>query len=176
MYDIIQGFFGDRWLYTADVDSAFEGAFSLVHDTERTYTNKSQYLVDVSLTGGNDSNLVGNDFDNTLTGNSGDNSLTPGPGTDTLDGGEGTDTAIFSGPSDDYTVTNEDDVVIVDDKDSERDGRNTLRNIERLQFTEVLARSILSVTQRPRPKNVRDRKDPARSCSKVRGQDFRFSE
>ena len=138
MYDIIEGFFGDRWLYTADVDSGFEGTFSLVHDEEKTYTHKSQYLVHVSLTGGNDSNLVGNGFDNTLTGNAGDNSLTPGPGNDTLDGGEGTDTAVFSGPSADYTVTNQGDVVTVKDKMAERDGENALRNIERLQFTDTI--------------------------------------
>ena len=136
MYDIIEGFFGDRWLYTADVDSGFEGTFSLVYDEENTYTNKSQFLVHVSLTGGKNSNLIGNGFDNTLTGNTGDNRFTPGPGNDTLDGGEGTDTAVFSGPSADYTVTNQGDVVTVKDESAERDGENALRNIERLQFTD----------------------------------------
>ena len=135
MYDIIEGFFGDRWLYTADVDSGFEGTFSLVHDENATYSNKSQYLVHVSLTGKNDSNLVGNGFDNTLTGNPGDNKLTPGSGNDTLDGGKGVDTAVFSGPSTDYTVTRQDDLVMVEDKVRKRDGSNSLRNIERLQFS-----------------------------------------
>ena len=138
MYDIIEGFFGDRWLYTADVDSGFEGSFSLVHDEEKIYTNKSQYLVHVSLTGGNDSNLIGNGFDNTLTGNAGDNRLTPGPGNDMLDGGEGTDTAVFSGPSADYSVTSQEEVVTVKDKTAKRDGENALRNIERLQFTDTI--------------------------------------
>jgi hypothetical protein len=136
MFEIIEGFFGDRWLYTADVDSGFEGTFSLVHDEDKTYTNKSQYLVNVSLTGGNDSNLVGNGFDNTLTGNSGDNRLTPGPGNDTLDGAEGTDNAVFSGPSSDYTVATQEDGVTVRDKSPDRDGENTLRNIERLEFSD----------------------------------------
>ena len=114
----------------------FEGTFSLVYDEENTYTNKSQFLVHVSLTGGKNSNLIGNGFDNTLTGNTGDNRFTPGPGNDTLDGGEGTDTAVFSGPSADYTVTNQGDVVTVKDESAERDGENALRNIERLQFTD----------------------------------------
>ena len=138
MYDIIEGFFGDRWIYTADVDSGFEGTFSLIHNEEEIYTNKSQFLVHVSLAGDKDSNLIGNGFDNTLTGNAGDNSLTPGSGNDTLDGGEGTDTAVFSGPSPDYTVNREEDVVIVEDGVADRDGQNTLRNIEQLQFSDTV--------------------------------------
>ena len=48
----------------------------------------------------------------------------------------GTDTAVFSGPSADYTVTAEEDVVTVKDQNAERDGENALRNIERLRFTD----------------------------------------
>ncbi len=53
-------------------------------DPAVSYTHKSRYLVDATLTGTNDSNLLGNGADNTLRGNAGDNRLDGGAGEDTV--------------------------------------------------------------------------------------------
>ena len=77
MYELVENFMGTHWLYTAEVVEEFEGTFSMTHDEDLTYTNKSQFLRKAMLTGGNDSNLTGNAEDNNLFGNSGDNVITP---------------------------------------------------------------------------------------------------
>jgi len=136
MYEIIEGFFGKTWLYTADIDSGFEGTFSLSYDEELTYTNKSQYLKDARLTGGNNSNLVGNDFPNTLIGNRGDNVITPKKGSDNIDGGDGEDTVVFAGPHAEYRISRKDSEVTVTDTVADRDGENTLTNIEKIRFSD----------------------------------------
>jgi len=56
-------------------------------------------------------------------------------GDDLLDGGAGLDVALYSGARAGYTVTHTQDGVTVQDA-SGRDGRDTLRDIERLQFTD----------------------------------------
>ena len=80
----------------------------------------------------------GNGGADTLTGGAGADLLDGGSDNDMLDGGEGTDTAVFSGPSADYSVTSQEEVVTVKDKTAKRDGENALRNIERLQFTDTI--------------------------------------
>ncbi|WP_170134856.1 cadherin domain-containing protein [Acuticoccus kandeliae] len=71
---------------------------------------------------------TGTIFDDTITGNGGD---------DSLDGGEGEDTAVFAGARSDYELTyNEDGTTTVVDLVSDRDGTDTLANIEKLQFSD----------------------------------------
>ena len=60
MYEVIEQFFGEFWMYSAEIAGEFEGTFSLTFDEDLTYTNKSQHLTRAMLTGGNDSNLIGN--------------------------------------------------------------------------------------------------------------------
>jgi hypothetical protein len=136
MYEIIEEFFGKTWLYTADISSDFEGTFSLSYDEGHTYTNKSQYLKDATLTGSKNSNLFGNDLDNHLTGNRGSNGLKGGKGNDALDGNEGLDTAVYTGNSSDYKITKQGNKVVVTDTVADRDGEDALINIEKLKFAD----------------------------------------
>lgn len=104
--------------------------------TARTGSRVARILRNVALTGDGDANLVGNAHDNVLTGNAGANRLEGGGGNDTLDGGDGVDTAVFSGPAADYEVATGEDGVTVSDSQTDRDGVDTLRGVESLQFSD----------------------------------------
>ncbi|MCX7378022.1 MAG: hypothetical protein NTY94_14940 [Alphaproteobacteria bacterium] len=79
-------------------------------------------------------NVVGTDFADTLVGDGGANVLTGGLGDDLLEGNGGIDTAVFSGASASYTVTaGPAGALIV----SGADGKDTLRDIEILQFSDA---------------------------------------
>ncbi len=137
MYDLVENFMGTHWLYTAEVVEEFEGTFSLTHDEALTYTNKSQFLRKAMLTGGNDSNLTGNEEDNNLFGNSGDNVITPLGGSDVVDGGPGIDVVSFPGDRSDYIVRAQDGRIVVEGINFVRDGYNILLNVEQLRFRDV---------------------------------------
>jgi hypothetical protein len=126
-YALMEMFFNPYVTYEARVDSGFEGTFFMSFDPEVPYTHKSQYLVNVTLTGEGNSALVGNDQDNLLRGNAGDN---------TLDGRGGIDTARFTGSRDEYEIRREADLVTVEDTVPGRDGIDTLAGIERLGFAD----------------------------------------
>ncbi len=111
-------FFHPYLTYNARIDADFDGTFVLRYDADLTYTSHSQYLKDITLTGTNDSNVKVNNYDNDITGNSGIN------------------TVIFSGESSEYTITKTDSTVTIVDTISNRDGNNTLRNIEKIEFTD----------------------------------------
>ena len=127
-YAIMKKFFHPYLTFNARIDSGFEGTFSMMLDAALPYTHKSQYLVNATLTGNKNSNLTGNGQDNSLSGNSGIN---------TLDGRSGNDIAIFSGPSTEYRITRLEDGIKVEDTISGRDGADTLKNIELLEFTDA---------------------------------------
>ncbi len=107
--------------YESLIDPNFQGTFSLQFNEELSYTHKSQYYVDVTLTGTKNSSLLGNDADNTFRGNKGNN---------TLNGGEGNDTVIFRGKKEEYEITDN----IIKDTVQGRDGTDTLISIELIQF------------------------------------------
>ena len=107
--------------YESLIDSSFSGTFSLQFNEEIPYTNKSQYYVDVTLTGSKDTGLLGNSADNTFRGNKGDN---------TIDGGEGIDTVIFQGKKEEYNIKGN----VVKDTFGGRDGTDTLISIEVITF------------------------------------------
>jgi Ca2+-binding RTX toxin-like protein len=67
-----------------------------------------------------------------LAGLGGDDILIGGAGADTLEGGDGVDTAIYSGARSAYTITTVNGVTAV----AGPDGTDTLRGVERLQFTD----------------------------------------
>ena len=134
MYEIVEGYMGKNWLYLAEIVEEFDGHFSLQKENNKTYTNKSQYLRKAALTGGEDSDLTGNDFDNSLFGNSGDNRIKPMGGFDIVDGGPGEDTAILNGKRSEYVLRNQDGRLIVDDIHYYRDGQNILINMENIKF------------------------------------------
>jgi hypothetical protein len=68
----------------------------------------------------------------------GNDSITGGPGNDTIDGGAGLDTAIFSGLRSAYSLLHVGNTLQV----SGPDGNDTLTNIERLAFDDVLVPSV----------------------------------
>ena len=135
-YALVEKFFPPHLTYTPQLPEDFEETFSLAFDESLVYTYKSQHLKDVSLRGSNDANLTGNAYDNVLTGNAGNNILKGSAGDDQLDGGDGDDTAVFSGESADYSIDDEGEYVTVVDRQENRDGTDTLRNIEYLQFSD----------------------------------------
>ena len=123
---LMEGFFNPYVTYMARIDSTFDGTFWLTFDAATPYTHKSQYLLNARLTGSNHANLTGNAQNNQLQGNAGNN---------ILDGQSGTDTAIFVGPESEYTITQNGGVITVVDSVPNRDGTDTLHNIENLQFS-----------------------------------------
>tara|TARA_B100001750_G_scaffold78987_1_gene62677 strand:+ start:262 stop:1485 length:1224 start_codon:yes stop_codon:yes gene_type:complete len=134
MYNIVEQFMGKHWMYMAEIAKEYNGTFSLSKDSDKTYTNKSQYLRKAALTGNNNNDLTGNNFDNSLFGNSGNNNIKPLGGFDIIDGGPGNDVAIFIGKKSEYILRNQDGRIIVDDINYWRDGQNILINIEKLKF------------------------------------------
>ncbi|WED24856.1 hypothetical protein L3Q72_18450 [Vibrio sp. JC009] len=114
-------FFHPYLTYNARIDESFSGDFSLKYDSAKSYTNHSQYLKDVTLTGSNASNVIVNQYDNRITGNSGENRV------------------IFSGNSSQYSVdrASNGETKVTDQLDN-RDGINVLSNIEKLVFTDTV--------------------------------------
>ncbi len=111
-------FFPPYLTYNAQISANLNGNFSLKFDASKPYTHHSRYLKDVTLLGKNNNSVTVNEMDNNITGNSGRN------------------TVIFSGKSSEYTVKTDNGVTTVTDKESNRDGKNTLSKIEKLQFTD----------------------------------------
>lgn len=137
-FALVEKFFHPYLTYTPELPRDFTGTFSMQFYLLQVYTYKSQHLVNVTLTGDNDANLVGNAYDNILTGNAGNNVLNGGPGNDTLRGNEGQDTAVFSGAYSDYTIKREGEEVSVRDKVANRDGVDTLSQVELLKFSDQI--------------------------------------
>ncbi len=125
-YEIVNTFLGENLTYMERIAPEFEGTFSISFDKSQPYTHKSQYLQHVRLTGEKNSNLEGNDFDNIFIGNKGNNKM---------DGKKGEDVVQFAGKSTEYTISKDGDSIIVKDK-NDRDGQDSLVNIEILRFTD----------------------------------------
>lgn len=134
LYDLVEKFWPKYLTYDAYIDPSFEGTFSIVRDENTEYTFKSQYLVNIILTGEKNTNILGNDQDNRLTGNDGNNMITGGKGNDFIAGGKGEDTAGFSGSSTEYKITKSEHKTIVTDTVPDRDGKDELTEIETLEF------------------------------------------
>lgn len=137
-YQLIEKFFHPYLTYTPELPVDFEGTFSLAFNKALVYTYKSQHLKNVTLRGSNNADLIGNAYDNVLTCNAGDNVLTGGAGDDWLLGGAGNDTAVFVGVYEDYTITKSRKYLTVKDNRVNRDGTDTLIDIESLQFSDKI--------------------------------------
>jgi len=133
-YALIERFLPPYLTYTPLLPEDFTGTFSLALDPAAAYTYKTQHLRSAALTGDGAADLTGNDFDNSLIGNEGSNLLAGAGGDDMLDGAGGEDGAVFAGPADEYEISETDGVVTVSDGVEGRDGTDSLRNIEYLQF------------------------------------------
>ena len=84
---------------------------------------------------GNDS-IQGNSFANNLSGMRGNDTLIGEAGNDTIDGGAGIDTADYSGVHTGYTVAIASGEVVLTDKTANRDGSDSVINVERAKFTD----------------------------------------
>lgn len=134
LYDLVEKFWPKHLTYNAYIDPSFTGTFSTVLDKKIEYTHKSQYLVNIILTGKKNTNILGNDQDNRLTGNDGNNMISGGKGSDIINGGKGEDTAVFSGNYSEYKIIKTVKKTTVTDTVSGRDGTDELTDIEVLQF------------------------------------------
>lgn len=134
LFDLVEEFWPQYLTYNAYIDPSFEGTFMMVYDETIEYTNKSRFLVEITLTGDKDTSVLGNDQDNVLTGNDGDNAFTGGAGDDAIDGAAGTDRAIFTGLASEYHVETVGSKTTVTDTVHDRDGTDVLRGIETLVF------------------------------------------
>lgn len=128
------------------IDPGFAGVFSLTFESSNDYTSKSRYLQHCYLSGTNPSGLKGNDHYNRLKGNSADNTFEGLKGNDRLNGQGGTNTAIFTGTSEEYNITNLTEYATVEDLVPDRDGVDTVWNIQNLQFSDQTIPISLSNT------------------------------
>ncbi|MBB3021150.1 Ca2+-binding RTX toxin-like protein [Microvirga lupini] len=81
--------------------------------------------------------FIGNDSNNKLEGKAGNDTLEGGKGNDALDGGSGQNTAVFSGVRSSYTIThNQDGTVTIEDGQAGRDGKDTLKDVRFVQFSD----------------------------------------
>ncbi|MEM6991599.1 MAG: hypothetical protein AAF721_13925 [Myxococcota bacterium] len=122
---LIEAFLPSHLTYEARLDPELSGAFSMSFDAALPYTHKSQYLVNVTLTGTGDADLIGNDEDNTLRGNQGDNEI---------EGGLGEDTVVYCRVRSEYTMESAAGELTV----TGPDGSDVLRGIERIHFADEI--------------------------------------
>ena len=138
LHSIIEGFFGSHWNYQAELPEGFTGDFHLSFQPSIDYTYRSQYLINMKLTGNQDIAIYGNQFDNHVIGNSGSNTFYGYQGDDTFEGLEGQDRAILSGGITEYeivqSVINSETLIRVIDYESDRDGTNLFLNVEEFDF------------------------------------------
>ena len=108
----------------ARIDPGFDGNFMMAFNPDEAYTHKSQYLLNARLLGDKSSNLIGNDHDNILMGNAGNN---------VLDGALGFDVVQYPFAANDAAIAKVNGAYEVT---SDLGGRDLLRNIELLRFTD----------------------------------------
>ena len=110
-------FFHSYLTYNARIDASFKGTFFLEFNKSILYTSHSRYLKDITLLGKNNTKVKVNELDNYITGNKGIN------------------TVIFSGKYNEYIIREKNEIIIVEDKILNRNGKkNRLKNIEIIQF------------------------------------------
>jgi hypothetical protein len=79
-------------------------------------------------------NAVGSAANDLITGSALANMITGSGGNDSIDGGAGLDTAVYSGTASNYSIKLSSSNCTITDKTANRDGTDTLSNIERLKF------------------------------------------
>ena len=115
---LMKDFFLPYISYNARIDASLNGNFSLKYDAAKPYTNHSRYLKNITLLGKNNNTVTVNELENNITGNSGVN------------------TVIFSGNSSEYTISTNNEIITITDNTANRDGINTLKGIEKIQFND----------------------------------------
>ena len=142
LFDIVQGFMGESWNYSARLPAEYSGEFYLSRSPSLDYTHRSQYVRDIELTGDQSVTIYGNEYVNEAIGNTSDNIFQGFEGDDRFTGADGHDRAIFIGDRDDYVVipsyATEDSSLQVLDIQTGRDGTDHLFEVEELEFNGVL--------------------------------------
>ncbi|HEY7766394.1 MAG TPA: M10 family metallopeptidase C-terminal domain-containing protein [Aestuariivirgaceae bacterium] len=142
---------GGAGIDTASYQTATAGVIANLSASTKNKGEASRDIyVDIeNLTGGAFADsLTGNAADNTLTGGAGkdklygmagNDTLWGGSGADTINGGIGSDILVLSGASSDYTYTRNRKGVwtVTDWRSGSPDGRDTLTDVETLQFSDV---------------------------------------
>ena len=124
-WEVLKQYFPKYLSYMSRIDPNFNGTFSISLNPKEPYTYKSQYLLNVRLTGTKASHLLGNMQDNIFIGNEGNN---------TLDGKGGVDTVQVMGLSTEYLIkrTAKNTLTITDKNNPKH--MDTLIHIERIVF------------------------------------------
>ena len=138
LYAIIDGFFEENLSCKAHLNQSFSDTFRLNFDTNFTYTNKSQYINNVNLSGTEGSSIFANHNDNSLLGNSGDNTFFGYGGDDSINGDSGIDKVLYQGTLSEYIIVpmgeEVDSIFRVIDLVNNRDGMDHLIEIEEVVF------------------------------------------
>ena len=135
-HNVIENYFHPYLTFTPELPENFKGVFSMEFDKNVSYTYKSQHLLGVTIKGDNNVALIGNYYDNKMNGNQGDNSFQGNGGNDIIDGAKGVDTAVYRGPAADYKINILEDRIEVVDNNPDRDGKDTLINVESGKFVD----------------------------------------
>ncbi len=93
-----------------------------------------------------DETLSGATGDDVIFGGDGADVLQGGSGNNFLNGGSGTDTLMLTGNFADYTIAVQENGYLVTDSVSSRDGINTIRDIENLQFADMTLTAAQAIT------------------------------
>jgi hypothetical protein len=120
---LLEQFLSEYYTTEVRLSSELSEDFTLTFDANQPYTHKSQYFVNVTLTGSRSTNLTGNGLDNSLRGNSGDN---------TIDGSVGDDVFILCNNRAEYTITQQEELILI----SGPDGDDVLQQIEWFHFAD----------------------------------------
>lgn len=120
--------------FTVNFGTVLEDLIGSAHG-DRLYGNAVGNAI---AAGDGDDRAEGRAGDDTLSGDAGADTLVGGAGDDRLDGGTGDDRAVFSGARADYEIALDPatGAVTVRDRDTGRDGTDTLRGIETLSFAD----------------------------------------
>tara|TARA_B100000003_G_scaffold189818_1_gene187394 strand:+ start:101 stop:3436 length:3336 start_codon:yes stop_codon:yes gene_type:complete len=158
LHNIINGFFGSHWNYQAQLPDNFTGNFHLSLQPSLDYTYRSQYIVNIKLTGSNNVSIYGNEFDNQVIGNAGSNLFYGYQGDDNFRGLGGQNRAIFSGGITEYdivqSVENSETIVRVIDFESNRDGTDLYLDVEEFDFNGTVYQVSDLLEYRPLGSNV----------------------
>jgi len=104
LFEIINGFFGEAWEYTAVLPQGFNSNFFMINQDGLDYTYRSQYLKNIETSGDQSINFYGNDFSNQIGGTDGNNTFIGYGGDDILFGGSGVDRAVYQGDYNYYAI------------------------------------------------------------------------
>ena len=111
----------------AMLSPTLEQTFSMMFDSSKGYTWKSQYYQHATLLGSNSVDLIGNEDDNCLG---------PTSGTNNIDGKSGSDTCMFQGKCSEYSISCSGGSCSITDYLANRDGVRHTSNIDALTFVD----------------------------------------